>query len=53
MGNFETQLNQDPREDSVADSGKGTAAMEEGDADAVGDEEVEEQDKGVTASAIP
>ena len=40
-GHLVNQLNQDPREDSVADSGWGTAAVEEGDTDTTGDEEVE------------
>ena len=40
-GHFVTQLNQDPREDLVTNSGMGMAAMEEADADMVGDEEVE------------
>ena len=47
------QTNQDPREDSVTDFGWGTAAMEEGDTDTVGDEEVEEWDEGATAGAVP
>ena len=37
-GHLMTQLNHDPREDSVTDSGWGTAVMEEGDADTVGNE---------------
>ena len=40
-GHFVTQLNQDPREDSLTDSGQGTAEMEEGDADVAGCKEVE------------
>ena len=52
-GHLKNQLTQDPREDSVANSGQGMAAMEEGDADTVGDEEVEEWDKGATAGAVP
>ena len=52
-GHFMNQLNQDPREDSVANSGWGMAVMEEGDVDTVGDKEVEEWDEGATASAIP
>ena len=47
------QLNQDPREDSVTDSGWGTAAVKEGDVDTVGDKEVEEKDEGATAGAVP
>ena len=47
-----TQLNQDPREDSVTNSGRGTAAME-GDVDMAGDKEVEEQDGEATANVIP
>ena len=45
------QLNQDPWVDSIADSGCSTTAMEGSEADAVGDEEVEGQDKGTTAGA--
>ena len=52
-GHFVTQLNQDPGEDSVADLGPGTAAMEEGDADTVGDKEVEGGDGEATANVIP
>ena len=51
-GHLVNQLNQDPREDSVANSGWGTASMEEGDADTMGDEEVEEWE-GATAGAVP
>ena len=42
-GHFVTQLNQDPGDSSTADSGLGTVAMEEEDAEAdtAGDEEVE------------
>ena len=42
LGHLVTQLNQDPWENSVTNSGQGMAAMEEGDADTVGDKEVEE-----------
>ena len=52
-GHLMNLLNQDPREDSVTDSGWGMAAMEEGDTDTVGDKEVEEWDEGATASAVP
>ena len=52
-GHLVNQLNQDPQEDSVADSSHGMAAMEEGDADTTGDEEVEGQDEGATAGAAP
>ena len=52
-GHFVTQLNQDPREDSVTDSGLGMAVMEEGDADEVGDEEVESGDGEAAANVIP
>ena len=37
----------------MADSGWGMVAMEEDDADATGDEEVEGQDEGATARAVP
>ena len=45
------QLNQGSWVDSMADSGCGMAVMEGSEADAVGDEEVEGQDEGVTAGA--
>ena len=37
----------------MADSGQGTVAMEEGEADATCDEEVEGQDEGAMARAVP
>ena len=46
------QLNQDPQAASIADSSCGTTAMEGSEADAVGDE-VEGQDEGATAGAVP
>ena len=52
-GHLVNQLNQDPRENSVADSGQGMAAMEEGDTDIVGDKEVEEWEEGAMAGAVP
>ena len=39
--------------DSIADSDCGLTAMEEGEMDATGDEEVEGQDEGATAGAAP
>ena len=50
---FITQLNQDPWEGSITDSGLGTVAMEEGDTNTVGDEVVEGRDGEATADVIP
>ena len=50
-GHMMDQLNQDPRADLIADSRHGTAVMEEGGADVVGDEEVEVRDERATAEA--
>ena len=52
-GHFITQLNQDPREDSITDLGLYMAAMEEGDANMVGDEDVESGGVGAAANVIP
>ena len=52
-GHLVNQLNQDPRQESVADSGCGNVSMEEGDADTAGDEEVEGQDEGAMAGEVP
>ena len=46
------QFNQDPQADSVADSGCGTTAMEESEADAAGDA-VEGQDEEAMVRAAP
>ena len=48
-GHFINQLNQDPREDSIPDSGLDTAVMEEVDADMAGDEEIESRGAGAVA----
>ena len=47
------QLNQDPWEDLVGDSSCGVTAMEEGEMDAAGNEEVERQVEGAMARAAP
>ena len=45
------QLNQDPRANSIADSSPGMAIMEEGEADVVGDKEVEVKAEGPSIEA--
>ena len=50
-GHMVNQLNQDPWADLIADSGHGTAVMEESGADVVGDEEVKGRDERVTVGA--